>query len=209
MTMSAKEYGLLLEENPRAYFALKAIEGNERALDWLGKHQRGLYLFARAFGGDAEALQQLRSNSSLDLEDLFEAIADEALTPHLRKRLPDLHRLFAAVRGDPNGARLRERKRHKPLLDDLAQVLQELYENRVDADERGGSEAISEDSAADMSCLVGDLHLKVCEFEKAVDAFSRAIQNRPSVDAYEGRARAYRGLAEEDERAARQLRERL
>jgi tetratricopeptide (TPR) repeat protein len=207
--MNTNEYGLLPEENPRAYFALKAIEGNDRALGWLKKHHQGLYLFARAWTGDLRAFKALRSTPSLDLEDLFEAIADDELAPYLRKRLPDLHLLFAAVKGDPQAARQLERKRRKPPLSEIAQVLETMYENRVDEDERPGPEAISENAAADMSCLIGDLHMKNGELEKAVDAFSRAIDNRPTVDAYEGRARAYRALADEDERTARELRKRL
>jgi tetratricopeptide (TPR) repeat protein len=207
--MSAQDYGHLVEENPRAYLTLKAIEGDDGARDWLKKNRKGLYLFVRAFTGDSRGFRALKTDPKIDLEELFEAIADDALAPHLKKRLPDLHLLFEAVKGDADAVRQLERKKRKPPLTDLARVLQSLYENRVDEDEKARPEEISEDTAADMGCLIGDLHLKQHEYEKAVAAFTRAIENQPSVDAYEGRARAYRGLAGEDERAARQLRTRL
>jgi hypothetical protein len=65
---------------------------------------------------------------------------------------------------------------------------------------------IGKEEGADAACLVGEMHLQRREYHKAVEAFSRAIENRPSVDAYEGRAKAYRGLASEDIRNAEQLR---
>jgi uncharacterized protein HemY len=61
---------------------------------------------------------------------------------------------------------------------------------------------------ADMGCLIGELHLRQGEYEKAIEAFSRALETRPSSDLYEGRARAYRALAERDEAAAALLRQR-
>ena len=41
-----------------------------------------------------------------------------------------------------------------------------------------------------------------------IEAFTRAIETRPAADLYEGRARAYRGLAERDMDAAALLRQR-
>jgi hypothetical protein len=64
---------------------------------------------------------------------------------------------------------------------------------------------ISGDSAADMSCLIGEMHLSKRAYEKAIEAFGRAIAVRPTADAYLGRARAYRGLADRDEQQAREL----
>ena len=52
------------------------------------------------------------------------------------------------------------------------------------------------------------VYLRQGEFEKAVEAFTRAIDTRPAADLYEGRARAYRGLAERDMDAAALLRQR-
>lgn len=60
-------------------------------------------------------------------------------------------------------------------------------------------------ATADAACLVGELHLSKGEYDKAVEAFTRAIESHPTADAYEERAKAYRGLAEVDERKAREL----
>jgi len=61
-------------------------------------------------------------------------------------------------------------------------------------------------SAADAACLIGEMHLRQGDHTRAIDAFTRAIQSSPTADAYEGRAKAYRGLAFEDEGQARELR---
>src|SRR5262249_49953977 len=76
----------------------------------------------------------------------------------------------------------------QPTVDDLG----------MDRDPR----VISGDQAADVSCLIAELHLSKGDFDRAVEAFSRAIDNQPTPDAYYGRARAYRGLAERDEKRA-------
>jgi hypothetical protein len=60
--------------------------------------------------------------------------------------------------------------------------------------------------AADAACLVGEMHLNQANYHGAVEAFTRAIELSPTADAYEGRARGYRGLAAEDERSAEKLR---
>jgi hypothetical protein len=59
--------------------------------------------------------------------------------------------------------------------------------------------------AADTACLIGELHLSKGDYVKAVDAFSRAIQSAPTADAFEGRANAYRALADLDDRRAAKL----
>jgi len=69
------------------------------------------------------------------------------------------------------------------------------------------SHALDASEAADAACLVGELHLSERAYQKAVEAFTRAIENNPTVDAYEGRARAYQGLAAVDERKAEELRQ--
>ncbi len=66
---------------------------------------------------------------------------------------------------------------------------------------------IPEAAAADVSLLIGEMHLKAGEYAKAVEAFTRSIETNPAAaDEYEGRARAYRALADEDERRAREFR---
>jgi hypothetical protein len=67
----------------------------------------------------------------------------------------------------------------------------------------GTGPAAGNREAADAACLVAELHLRKGEFRKAVEAFTRAIEEGPTPDAYEGRAKAYRALAAEDERASR------
>jgi hypothetical protein len=62
-----------------------------------------------------------------------------------------------------------------------------------------------EDIAADLACLVGELHLSKKEYTKAVTAFTQAIADSPTPDAYQGRAKAYRGLAGEDEQRAGEM----
>jgi tetratricopeptide (TPR) repeat protein len=62
-------------------------------------------------------------------------------------------------------------------------------------------------AAADVSLLIGEMHLKQGEYTKAIEAFTRSIEADPrAADEYEGRARAYRALAAQDERRARDLR---
>jgi len=67
----------------------------------------------------------------------------------------------------------------------------------------GTGPAMGNREAADAACLVGEVHFRNGEYKKAVEAFSRAIEEGPTPDAYEGRAKAYRALADEDERASR------
>jgi uncharacterized protein HemY len=68
------------------------------------------------------------------------------------------------------------------------------------------SGAFSHIEAADAACLVGEIHLKNGEYEKAVQAFTQAIDTNPTPDAYQGRAEAYRALADGDERTAQEQR---
>jgi hypothetical protein len=82
--------------------------------------------------------------------------------------------------------------------DPLAWMVQEGSEE----EQRG---EIGRTAAADTACLVGELHLRQGEYEKAVQAFTQAIESNPTADVYEGRARAYQALADRDERKAREL----
>jgi tetratricopeptide (TPR) repeat protein len=68
-------------------------------------------------------------------------------------------------------------------------------------------EDMPEGAAADVSLLIGEMHLKAGEYAKAVEAFTRSIEANPAAaDEYEGRSRAYRALADEDELKAKELR---
>jgi hypothetical protein len=75
-------------------------------------------------------------------------------------------------------------------------------EDEEDDDEPLPTEA----AAADVSCLIGEQHLRDGEPAKAVEAFTRSLEVEPTPDAYAGRARAYRALADDDDRHARELR---
>jgi tetratricopeptide (TPR) repeat protein len=87
---------------------------------------------------------------------------------------------------------------------DLEEV-EELDSQEEDPAEENAPEEFGPTATADAACLVGELHLSKGEYQKAVEAFTRAIENHPTADAYEERAKAYRGLAEADERQAREL----
>ena len=87
----------------------------------------------------------------------------------------------------------------------LAVVVHDRYLGHLDQ-QRNGNHEIGNHAAADMGCLIGEMHLKAGEYEKAAEAFSRAIDTEPQADLFEGRARAYRGLASLDERRAAELR---
>ncbi len=69
-----------------------------------------------------------------------------------------------------------------------------------------GEGVFSDRTSADVGLLVGEQHLRQGEYLLALEAFTRSLQTSPTPDAYEGRARAYRGLADEDERRASELR---
>jgi hypothetical protein len=78
-------------------------------------------------------------------------------------------------------------------------------EGDEDDEEAEGGDPLPQGAAADVSCLIGEMHLKQAEYEKAVEAFTRAIEGNPTRDVYEGRAKAYRALAERDQRKAQEL----
>jgi hypothetical protein len=76
----------------------------------------------------------------------------------------------------------------------------------AEAAENGDEPLPTEAVAADVSCLIGEQHLRDGDFAKAVEAFTRSLEVEPTPDAYAGRARAYRALADADERQAAELR---
>ena len=205
--------GWLREENPDLYYMLQALAGDGEAFRWLELKSEGLGLFTRAAAGDRKACVTLQSSRDLDLDGVYGAIDDPGLSQWLHDSHPDLHLLFEAIRGDE--AALRRLKRKKAALGKLALTVRPLYQEhqRDNPDEVLAEEAASavppeipEDAAADVGCLIGEMHLKQGDFAKAVEAFTRSLETDPSADAYEGRARAYRGLALLDERKAQELR---
>ena len=74
-------------------------------------------------------------------------------------------------------------------------------------DEEDESEPLpTEAVASDVSCLIGEQHLRDGDPAKAIEAFTRSLEVEPTADAYAGRARAYRALADADDRRAAELR---
>jgi tetratricopeptide (TPR) repeat protein len=197
--------GWLGEAYPEVHYTLLAVEGDGEALAWLEANSKGLWLFARAHTGDRKALQSLQDGEVRELDDLFEIIDNDDLTRWLEERHPEFHELFQAVQGDE--AALKRLKRKKAAPGKLGEAMRQLHEKYL---HRSREERVREDfdggAAADMRCLVGEMHLSNGEYHKAIEAFTRALESNPTADVYEGRAQAYRALAEADERKARELR---
>jgi len=188
---------------PQMHYMLQAIAGDEPALVWLEQNSKGVSNLVRAMNGTREALADLNCEAPTDLDDLFEVIDNEDLLEWLKERQPDVHLLFEAIKGDEeSAARL---KRKHPRQAKLALAVRHLHE-RYQQGNANGNGAIEGSAAADVRCLVGEMHLKNGAYERAIEAFTRAIETEPTPDVYEGRARAYRGLAAEDERRAAELR---
>ena len=203
-TDSKRHDGWLGQAYPEVHYTLLAVEGDGEALAWLEANSKGLCLFARAHAGDRKAVQALEGGEARELDDLFEIIDNDDLTHWLEERHPEFHELFQAVQGDEEALKRLKRKKALGKLAQATRALHEKYlrrtrEERVREDFDGGA-------AADMRCLVGEMHLSHGEYPKAIEAFTRALETNPTADVYEGRARAYRALAEEDERKARELR---
>jgi tetratricopeptide (TPR) repeat protein len=204
----------LEKDDPEIYYLLRGMEHDPEALRWLKHKGGGLSLFAKALDGDKEALASLESRQPEQLADLFDTIAHCDVEQWLDENHPDLHRLFAFVRGEE--AALRGLKHRKVTYQRVGEMLREKYRNYHDEDgdaaesasNANGEPAIPDGAAADVGCLIGEMHLQNEEFHKAVEAFSRAVETNPTADAYEGRARAYRALATLDASAAQLLRER-
>jgi tetratricopeptide (TPR) repeat protein len=200
----------LERDAPEIYYLLHALESDREALRWLRHKGEGLHLFAKALDGDKPALDELSSREPAELGGLFDTIAHCDVEQWLDENHPDLHRLFAFVRGDESA--LRGLKHKKVTQKRLAEILRAKYRDYHEEDGEEPSKTVNspakaaEGTAADVGCLIGEMHLRESEFHKAVDAFSRAIDTNPTADAYEGRARAYRALASLDVDAAQLLR---
>jgi tetratricopeptide (TPR) repeat protein len=203
--------GWLRAEDPEVYYMLRAFEGDEEAFRWLGGKSAALYLFTRAITGDRKALKAFEAADDLDLDDLYATIGTCDLPPELGEKHPELFLIFGAIKGDNDA--LHRLRRKRPSLVHLAEDLRRRYrdDERQDPDQApaepsASQQAIPDGAAADMGCLIGELHLSKSDYAKAVEAFTRSIESNPSPDVYEGRARAYRALALEDERRAQELR---
>jgi tetratricopeptide (TPR) repeat protein len=198
----------LAEEHPDLHHLLRAADGDAEAVAWLHARDEGLGLFGEALGGQKTALERLQKRKTLDLDGLYGP--GGMPTAWLRDNKPEFHLLFEAIQGDDESLKRLDRKKHS--LARLAVVARKAYRQA-----RRASQTDSEDTsagsldgqAADVGCLVGELHLRQGDYLHAVEAFTRAIENTPSADAFEGRARAYQALALADERRAAELRRTL
>jgi tetratricopeptide (TPR) repeat protein len=185
---------------------LQALDGDKEALAWLDAHRHGLAVFTRALGNGKKGLESLRAMPPAEWDHLVETICNDGLDPVLEQRHPDVHLLFEAVKGD-DGA-LGRLRRKKPSFGKLAEAIREYHEQyAAGGAEEAGRGGIPASAAADVGCLIGEMHLGKGEYPKAIEAFTRAIENQPTADAYQGRASAYRALADLDEQKARELKQ--
>ena len=189
---------------PQMHFLLLALDGDEPAKRWLADNSRGVALLTRALAGEKQALAGLENGHAADLDDLFELIDNDDLCAWLRERRPEVFLLFEAIKGSEDSRLHLERRR--ATFARLVPTLRRVHERFLKKTQPNG--VIEDDAMADMGCLIGEMHLKQGEFEKAIEAFTRAIDTHPAPDLFEGRARAYRALAERDEGAAALLRQR-
>lgn len=199
----------LKNDDPEIYHLLRALDGDLDALHWLKLHGDGLFLFVESLTGAKEAVDTLQVQPPAKLVDLFDTISHCEVEEWLSEKQPELHALFAYVRGDD--AALKEVKNKKAAFKRVAEIVREKYRNHRDEDADGADSsetapAAPNGTAADVGCLIGEMHLHNQEYHKAIEAFSRAIANDPTPDVYAGRARAYRALAALDDRAAAELR---
>ena len=200
---STDPHAWLEQAFPQMHYLLLALDGEAAASRWLAGNSSGVSLLARAIDGEEPAMESLAAGQPGDHDDLFELIENEDIVSHLALRRPDIHRMFAAVKGDADALERLNRKHGS--LARLIPTLQAFHTRMVQAQ---NGEVIGGGTVADMGCLIGEMHLRQGEYEKAVEAFTRALETQPAADLYEGRARAYRGIAEQDERDARKMRAR-
>lgn len=203
MKKSLEAPSWLEQAYPQMHFLLLALDGDEAAPRWLAHNSPGMALFARALAGEKAALAGLQNGHADDLDDLFEVIDNDDLGAWLHERRPELHTLFAAVKGDDAAAE--KLKKQRPAYARQLGALRGVHERFLRRAEDSG--AALQGHAAEVGCLIGEMHLRQGEYEKAVDAFTRALETQSAPDLYEGRARAYRGLAERDEAASALLRQ--
>lgn len=199
----------LKEENPDLFSMLQALDGSREAQAWLVNKSPGLSVFTRAIGGDKHAAEELEKLDPQELDYIHGTVVTCEQTQWLAERSPELALLFEALKG--NEESLKQLRHKKKTWGRLAERMLQLFE-RTDAAPLPPlpPEPVpltEEGVQADVGLLVGEYHLQRQEYTDAVEAFTRAIATRPTPDAYDGRARAYIALAQEDERRALHLRE--
>ena len=194
----------LAQGDPAARHLLQALEGNKDSLAWLDAHKKGLSVFARALANGRKGQDALRALEPAAWDELFDTVCNDGLEEALKQTHPEVYLLFEAVKGDDEA--LSRLNRKKPTYGKMVTTIREFHERYLlNSAEEPAKGRIPTSAAADVGCLIGEMHLGKGEYHKAVEAFSRAIENQPTADAYEGRAKAYRALAEQDERTALRL----
>lgn len=188
---------------PQIHYLLLALDGEEIASRWLADNSHGVALLTRALTGEQQAITGLENGHGTDLDDLFEIIDNDDLSGWLQERRPELLLFFHAIQGNEEARHHLERR--KPLFARLVPTLRKVHDRFLTQNQKSRDE-LDEDAVADMGCLIGEMHLRQGEYEKAIEAFSRAIETHPAPDLFQGRARAYRALAERDESAAALIR---
>ncbi|HEY7426405.1 MAG TPA: tetratricopeptide repeat protein [Gemmataceae bacterium] len=196
---SEADLAWLKADDPEIYHLLRALDGDLDALRWLKLHGDGLFLFVEALTGAKEAVDSLEAQPTDKLIDLFDTIAHCDVEEWLHENHTELQRLFAFVRGDDTA--LRGLKQRRAICKRVGEIVRAKYRDYRDEDSEEAA-PVAEGAAADVGCLIGEMHLQQQEYHKAIEAFSRAIESDPTPDAYAGRARAYRALAALDDHAA-------
>jgi tetratricopeptide (TPR) repeat protein len=197
----------LTQDDPAARHLLQALGGSKDSLSWLELHKKGLSVFARALSnGRNKGLESLKALDEAAWDELFDTVCNDGLEEALKDEHPDVYLLFEAVKGDDEA--LGRLKRKKPSYGKMVETIREAHERYLSANsEEVGQDCIPSSAAADVGCLIGELHLNKGEYPKAIEAFTRAIENQPTADAYEGRAKAHRALAAHDEQKAAELKQ--
>jgi tetratricopeptide (TPR) repeat protein len=192
-------------DDPTADFrdVVQAADGDAEATRRLENRGEALRLLPRAVRGDRHAFAALRAADPLELDALCATLLTTEPPDGLAERHPELQLLLEAVRG--SDIALHRLQRKKPSVGRLAGFLRDVC-GAAESVANAGDGTITDGAAADVGLLVGEQHLREGNFSRALAAFSRAIEVEPTPDAYEGRARAYQGLAAADERMARTLR---
>ena len=198
----------LKNDHPEIYHLLRALDGDLDALRWLKHRGDGLFLFVEALTGAKETADTLQAHPARKLVDLFDTISHCDVDEWLGENRAELRCLFAFVRGDENA--FKGIKHNRVTLKRVADIVREKYRNYRDEDADGSAisnavAALPQGAAADVGCLIGEMHVNNREYHKASEAFGRALASDPTPDAHAGRARAYRELAELDDRAATEL----
>jgi len=189
--------------DPAAQQFVHFLEGHRDGLGWLDDHKPGVALFCRALEGGPKAREKLKAMTATQWDELFEIISSDDLSRELNQHHQPAWLLFEAVKG--NEKALAQLRRHKPSFAVLAGLIREVNEKEVQICNGGQPDRIPPSAAADVGCLIGEMHLSKGEYHRAIEAFTRAIENQPSADVFEGRARAYHALAALDEQKSREM----